>query len=381
MGHKPERLEESESELTAFVLTLLGRLVQIMRTGTNTATSGKHLEELLQSVLQVPWLKTFAADLLAKLDTLSDKQWSRKFIGFCQRWAALISVWYIENGENDPLRNQTPVEKARFIAKALGWSKLRWFISDMRHLCRVTLEKVSQGGSNDLSPDVTSGLFTKNLASGLELMNLVFYLSGGKTLVNQVEEATQLIKEKMDSQMALVAAMEIAERQYKWTLPSTEEGFQNTWDSMEPKLIYQTWKHDLEIPGTHLSVTNGGYKEHLDEELAFLQESVFEELIRRIKSDPMKVFQDGIEGKLHNSLAVAAISDLRDLIKALRAQKRDVKKETFTSSLQNTGADRDIDSLEVQIQDKMAQAISSEDAPELFFEEMIEGLDDNEKKY
>jgi hypothetical protein len=117
MGHKPEKLDGSESEMTAFVLTFLGRLVQIMSTETNPASPGKQLEELLQSVFRAPWLKTFLADLLLKLDALSDKQWRQKLFCFCEICADLISRLYIEKGERDPLRKMTPVEKARFIGR------------------------------------------------------------------------------------------------------------------------------------------------------------------------------------------------------------------------------------------------------------------------
>ena len=380
MNQNTEGSEGSRSEIEAFGLTFMGRLVQAMLSETKPDSSGKQLEQLLPAILQFPWLKTLAVDLLAKLEALSDKQWSRKVIGFCVRMADLLSEGYIAKGEIDPFQYMEPVEKARLVARIFGWSKLRWFISDVRSLCRDALEEVSQGRSNESGQDLTGGLFTKDLANGLDIMNTVLYLSGGKTLVDQIEAAAQLVKETMDSQMALMAAMEIAEKQYKWTLNPKEDAFQNTWNSMKSRLVSSIWIHELKIPGTYLAVENGSYKDYVDEELALLQESIFEELVKRIKNDPSRVVADAMAGKLQNSLKMAALNDLRDRIKTLRRQNKDVLKEVFLSIQEDTGTDRDLVEPDGQILDKTNQAFSSAGSLDPSFEEMIEGLDDDEKK-
>jgi RNA polymerase sigma factor (sigma-70 family) len=382
MGQEPEKLKSSKSELEAFALTFTGRLAQVLSTPENgPASSGKQLEELLRSIPAVPWLKKIAADLLSKLDALSDEKWRNKLIDFCEQWANSISNYYISRGEGDPLKKSTPVEKARFIARIFGRSKLRWFISDMRRFCRETLERFSKGElGNNILVEITNGLFTKDLASSLEQMNLMFYLSGGKTLVEQVEEAAQYVKGQMDSQMALVAAMEIAEKQHKWVVNGEEVGFDKFWTSIKPRLIRAIDNHMLELPGTRLISEIGPYPE----EMLFLQESVFEELLKRMRNDPLAVFQDATEGRLHNSLVVAITNDLRDRIKYLRAIKRDIKNEEFGDQEKHKEKNQDTIDPEVQVRERPDQYFGSDNdsdqLTDIYFEEMIANLDNDEKQ-
>jgi hypothetical protein len=358
MGRKPKITGGNESELAQYDMAVLGRLVQVLAQGNNATTAGGQLEDLIESLPKTLWLKKLAQDIAAKFNALSDEQWGRGFLGFCSQWADGISKYYVAQGIEDPLKNRALEEKVGYIAKqGFGRDNPDIFMQDIRTGCKMVLDQFSQSQISDKEISSTvDGLFTQDVEKNINLLNLIFSLAGGESLVEIVEETAVTINKQMDSQMALIAAIEMIETQHKWVESKTEVGFHQFWTSIKPRLVSAVDKHMLELPGTRLISEVGPYPE----EMLFLQESVFEELLKRMNNDPFAVFQDAMEGRLHNSLVISIIHDIRDRIKYLRAGKRDIKSE---ETVDREKRNEKIIDPEVQVPDQPGQYIIIIDIP------------------
>lgn len=167
--------------------------------------------------------------------------------------------------------------------------------------------------------------------------------------------------------------------------PGIESGFRLFWERQKPKLVGRiSADSTLKLPGTHLISEIGTYPE----EMIFLQEAVCDELLSRVSQDPIKVFQDSLEGKLVNSLVTAIINDLRDQIKHLIAEKRDIRKEELFSSLEDDSQDDsgvDIvlgSNMKLSKRDQRVLNVPGVEDPliDVYFEELIATLENDEKK-
>jgi RNA polymerase sigma factor (sigma-70 family) len=339
MGKKPIIHDTDQLELAQLGLSFWGRLIQVLAPRQAGESAGAQMEDLLKSFPRDAWFKNLAGELLVKLRSLSEEDWKKGFLAFCDKWAEMVSSLYSSQGIRDPFNELTQEKKAGYLVKlVLKQDNLGKFIPDLKLSIEDSLLKISQNQVPDEElTEGIDGIFTRDIKKYLDFLNLMMYLSDGVTTVETIKEAASAIRTQMDSQTALIAAIEITERHHRWVKIPKEDGFVMTWNLLKPKLIGKIYRKGLKLPGSRRpGATN---EQYLDEELMFLQESVFKNLRDRINQEPAKVLEDAMEGKLHNSLVFAVTNDLRDKIKGLVAQKRDLHNEVLLSVLRSQRAE------------------------------------------
>ena len=144
---------------------------------------------------------------------------------------------------------------------------------------------------------------------------------------------------------------------------------------MGDRLRYESLKFSLKLPGTYLS----GPAEPYSEEELFLRAAVFTELDKRISSDPIKVFQYAMSGKLVNSLTVAVLNDLRDGVRFLRAKKRDITAAVFFSQIETQDEDGDSVPFEELIPDQAGESHITDIDEKLSFKQRISRLPETQQ--
>jgi len=129
----------------------------------------------------------------------------------------------------------------------------------------------------------------------------------------ELDKAVEEARSRFRKALGLAAAVELMEMEYDWGGTTADQGFEQLWDRTSRGLMSRIFTKRLRLPGSRPT--------GLEDEEASVQEALFIELRNRVKNDPWRTFQDGLDGRLGNSLAMAVMHDLIDEIRSLGAQK------------------------------------------------------------
>jgi hypothetical protein len=386
MGRKPKVRDVKQSELASYDLAFTARIAQVLAQGDNSLQTGKILEKLIDSFTKTGPGRCITKDILVWFESMSVKQQWRFFMEYMKCFSAQLSNIFININKEDPLKGLNLHDRADFIALLFGFDDFEDYAIWLRRRFICSLEKLSRGKNTDdkMSPGI-EGLFTDDTKKNLELFDLLVRSAGGESLVDIIDSTAVSLRKQTDSLLALIFAVEMVEKKYKWMTPGIESGFRLFWERQKPKLVGRiSADSTLKLPGTHVISGIGPYPE----EMIFLQEAVCDELLSRVSQDPIKVFQDSLEGKLVNSLVTAIINDLRDQIKRLIAEKRDIRKEELFSSLEDDSQDDSgVDivlgpKMKLSKRDQRVLKVPGVEDPliDVYFEELIATLENDEKK-
>jgi len=324
-----ERGAETSPVYGSFLVSLLSRSVELMGTSGQDPRQAVTLDKALESMFLMPEIKELAGTKLGEIKTISAARWRRGTRKFFRDYAELYSTFLREQGQPDPLHGLPLHKKISYLLTELGWEgnfnkipriSKKWFTDALEVI--VTGEKKTVA---EWSKGITSGLFEDDPETAVAIIRFSLMAGGGNKLLQEIDDAVKTVRDRLISLPEFQAAVELVEKRQKWGGSESDSKFRETWNSLKPRVTERMRRKGLAIPRVD-GLSDLGKKDWSEEEVLAM-ETVFNELFRRASENPLKLIADAWNGKLGNSLVVSVENDLRDEIRRLRAQKRDVAKE------------------------------------------------------
>ncbi|MCP4612798.1 MAG: sigma-70 family RNA polymerase sigma factor [Planctomycetes bacterium] len=345
MGKKPrKRNEENGPDMEGLIIAFLYRFVQIISVHEEQEKqppvplippSHERLNKILQSLFDIPEICVIANTTLDRIDSTSTLQCVRFTIRILDEAATAYSRLLQSQGETDPFKDLFPMERAEEVLDIWGY---KYRISDFTILYRMKLwaymKMIVEGETETITKELDTmieDIFSpEELTRTLQIMRLSIIGYFDQTVLNEFEVAVVEIKQKMDAIPEIRASVEMIERNREWGGNPEDVGFELMWNSLRLTIVKRMKRNNLSIPGPRK-------KYRWDEEEAFIQEMIFEELNNRLANNPIKLFQDALGGKLSGSLIVTVKHDLLDQVRYHKAQKRDYRRLDSLQFLEENG--------------------------------------------
>ena len=317
-----KRSKETSPEYGSFIVTMLYNAIGIMSARGENPFFSKLLYQLANHLPLIPEIQQQLLAMNNRVKELSDSEFDEQIHQIKSELVRMCLNLYGVMEPADLKQQRTEEQKVEYVLEIAGSNQgIDELVDKMIRLLFQRIDVFVNGSEEEkkeLFRSIEHELIEDNPEQAIKYIRFTLEIAGGETLINGINEALNILYERLFSSPVFSAVIEIVEKHHK--KDSQYVDFAEGWKSLEPFIMDRIRKRGLVIPRVDLPENINTYDYNV--ERIFAMGCVFSELYIRATEKPFQFILDFMEGKIPNSMVIAVEHDLIDEMRTWRTQKR-----------------------------------------------------------